>query len=1165
MEIRNLFSKPIDRDIEGVVKVDDLESLKIEVDEYVITNEIATKLNFLFQDFYNKSNQSNNGVWISGFFGSGKSHLLKMLALLLENQHINGMSVLDAFLAKIPESDAFLRAEIKKAAAIPAQSILFNIDQKANTISKGEFDAVLSVFAMVFDEFCGYYGKHGYIAKFERDLDHQGLFEKFKENYKKVAGKSWHEGRERYNMNRRKIAKAFALTNGDPEDSALDIILSYREDYKLSIADFANNVNDYIQRQEAGFRLNFFVDEVGQYIAENVKLMTNLQTIAESLATICGGRAWLFVTSQDDMTTVLGDFGKHQSNDFSKIQGRFECKIHLSSQDVAEVIQKRLLAKNDRGEQQATTLYDREHQNFGTLFKFPDGGVSFRGFRDQQEFVQSYPFIPYQYTLFQQAIEELSRHNAFTGKHNSVGERSMLGVFQDVVIGIAGQPMGTLGSFDLMFEGIRSSLKSRSQSAIFRAEEHLNDPFAVKVLKALFLVKYVKGFRATVRNLRVLLQTRFDEDIRALENRIQSALDVLENQTYIQRNEDEYEYLTEDEHDIEVEIKNVSVEHEAILKTLEDIFFSEIIRDSKIRYQGNDQDYAFAKMIDEKLRGRDHELHIDFITPFHDFSGDLTALKAHAMGKAVMTVVLPSDPKFQQDVMLYKKTETYIKQNPSTQVSDSKDMILAAKSNQNLQRKRAISSRAQELVGAADFIVSGDSVEIGGEDARSRIVKGFNALIDKVYPNLRMLGGVQYSENQIRHYLDAGKNSLLGSDAVPMNEDEMAVITYIQNNKARGESTTMKKVEDQFSSRPYGWYLAALQCVVAQLAGRGKIECWLDGNLLEPEAIEKALKNTYGFSNLTLEPVKSVDPQIIFNLKQFYGDFFNEPAVENEARPLIRHIREQVEALKADLEGYYRYHQNYPFLSRLMPIITLLEKLLARDLPYFTNEFMEEREAWLDLKEEEIDPLINFMKGQKREIYDHLVHFINTHRPDLSSEDIRMLEGFLNDPQIYMGSRLQQARSKMESVEKKLEANLAEVRKSALAKIDSLQDSLHQMDDFQQLDGESRASMDRAYEAMRRTIQDQDLAVSIRDKMQGYEVEDHPRLLTEASQKASGGGEAAEGDAPSEPAPTFIHRKNLQVAVEKQILETEDDVRAYLQALEAAMLDALRDNKRIQL
>ena len=237
----------------------------------------------------------------------------------------------------------------------------------------------------------------------------------------------------------------------------------------------------YIDAQKPDFRLNFFVDEVGQYIADNVKLMTNLQTIAESLNTKCRGRAWIIVTAQQDMGTVIGDMSQQQENDFSKIQARFENRMPLNSADVAEVIQKRLLNKTDAGIAVLSDLYHREANNFRTLFDFTDGSIRLKNFRDRDHFIHSYPFIPYQYALFQLAIQNLSQHNAFEGKHSSVGERSMLGVFQEVAIRLRKSPVGGIATFDQMFEGIRTALKSNVQQSILIAEKNLGDEFAMRV------------------------------------------------------------------------------------------------------------------------------------------------------------------------------------------------------------------------------------------------------------------------------------------------------------------------------------------------------------------------------------------------------------------------------------------------------------------------------------------------------------------------------------------------------------------------------------------------------------------------------------------------------------------------------------------------------------
>src|SRR5687767_13909539 len=170
MKLNEIFLKDVTRSIEGVVKADDADHLGIEVEEYVFTNDAAKGVAPLLEEYTNYTNA--NGVWISGFFGSGKSHLLKMLAHLLgdvEGQAFDRANVSENFRTK--SSGAFLPALLTKAERIPAKSLLFNIDQKATLISKDQTDALLKVFVKVFDESRGYYGNQGYVARFERDLD----------------------------------------------------------------------------------------------------------------------------------------------------------------------------------------------------------------------------------------------------------------------------------------------------------------------------------------------------------------------------------------------------------------------------------------------------------------------------------------------------------------------------------------------------------------------------------------------------------------------------------------------------------------------------------------------------------------------------------------------------------------------------------------------------------------------------------------------------------------------------------------------------------------------------------------------------------------------------------------------------------------------------------
>ena len=906
MDLANIFYKPIDRPIEGVIKADDKASLYLEVDEYELTTEVGKRLE-AFLSAYNHYTGAN-GVWISGFFGSGKSHLLKMLALLTENQVIGDTPTLTLFLPKCGDNE-ILRGDLKKAVAIPSKSILFNIDQKADVISKSQIDALLAVFVKVFDEMCGYYGKHGHIAQFERDLDSRGQYEPFKQAYRTITGREWKVGREQALLEGHHIAAAYAQVTGTPASNAQGILDKYRAQYKVSIEDFADQVQAYLIQQGPEFRLNFFVDEVGQYIANNVKLMTNLQTIAESLATKCRGRAWIIVTAQEDMSDIVGEMSQQQGNDFSKIQARFANRMKLTSADVAEVISRRLLLKNDQGIALLTDLYAAQHNNFKTLFTFADGAQTYRNFRDRDDFIRNYPFIPYQFALFQAAIRNLSLHNAFEGKHRSVGERSMLEVFQHVAKQISQHQIGQLATFDLMFEGIRATLKAQIQGAVLTAERHLDNPFATKVLKALFLVKYVKEFKATLRNLTVLMLDRFDTDLPALRKRIEEALNLLEQQTYIQRNGDEYAYLTNEEKDVEEEIKNTEVEASVVADELEKLIFDHVIKDRKIRYDENKQDYPFARKLDDRLLGREQELAIHVISPFHEHAGNETILRAQALGRDELLVIMPPSDRLLRDLVMYKKTEKYIRLNISATQQESVKRILTDKGFQNAERLGTLRKLVPELLSKATLIVGGRDVAASGSEALTRIIRGFYELLECTYPNLRMLRGLSYTENDIAICLRPDL-TLLGDDSATFSEAEQEMLIFVQGNQRNGLRTTMQTLVNRFERKPYGWYLAAIQCIGAKLFVRGKVELRRDGALLEGQEVERALRNTHGYGTLLLEPQIDFTPLQVRQLKEFYADVCNGPPLANEAKAVGQEAAASLQKLAQELA--IRRNQAHP-------------------------------------------------------------------------------------------------------------------------------------------------------------------------------------------------------------------------------------------------------------
>ncbi len=1170
MNLKTIFKKPVDRQIEGVIKADDEQSLRLEIEEYVLTNEVAKRLEAFIVAYCNY--EGANGVWISGFFGSGKSHLLKMLALLLEDRQIDGASALDMFLPKCSDNE-ILSGDLKRAVAIPSKSILFNIDQKADVISKTQVDALLAVFVKVFDEMCGYYGKQGHIAQFERDLDSRGLYDGFKSAYESEAGKSWHTGREQALLESLNIAKAYAKVTGDSESTTLGILDKYRSQYKVSIEDFAEQVNSYIEKQHPNFRLNFFVDEVGQYIANNIKLMTNLQTIAESLATKCRGQAWVIVTAQEDMSTVVGEMGKQQGNDFSKIQARFANRMKLTSQDVAEVIQKRLLMKNDEGINEISDIYHAQVNNFKTLFDFADGSKIYRNFRDRDEFIHCYPFIPYQFPLFQTVIQSLSEHNAFEGKHSSVGERSMLGVFQQVAVLIADHKPGQLAAFDLMFEGIRSALKSNIQRAVILAEKQLDNVFAIRLLKTLFLVKYVKEFKPTVRNLCVMMLDSFNQDLPALRKELQEALNLLEQQTYIERNGEIYEYLTDEEKDVEQEIKNTEVETSDVASELDKIIFDTVIKQRKIRFDDNKQDYPYARKLDDRLYGREQELAIHVISPFNQNAANESVLRMQSMGRDELLVIMPAEDRLMRDILMYKRTEKYIRQNISITQREAVKRILEAKSSRNNERYVEIQQSAHLLISKARMIINGSDINVGSEDAQTRIIQGFHELIIQAYPNLRMLPGVAYTENSISGCLKHAQDSLYSNDVAPLSEAEQEMFSFININNQSGVATTIKSLLEKFSRKPYGWYYAAILCTLANLCARGKVEVRTDGNLLEDNELERALRNTHAHGNIMLEPQVEFTASQVRALKNFYGDFFDAPPQANEAKGIALATGDALKKLMHDLTLLEAQSTQYPFLKALVQIIEKLKYIAGKPYDWYLTDLLKQENALLDMKEGIIDPIRKFMSGPQRGIYDRAGKFIQDQEPNfayIEGDEVESVSEILEHPECFKGNRMQQIKSLLDQLQDKVATKLKEEINSAKNTIDNLEDRLLDMKEFSSLSDDQREEIIKAFNDFTAFIETQKLIAFIRDQLRRFEETTYRQLLTKMIEwihtlatEASDKPEQAKTK--SEVRVEYVSIRNLKIPFNKAWLENEEDVDSYLETMRASLLKEIKHGKRVQI
>jgi len=1158
MKINSIFQKNINRNIETVIKADDRDHISDEVAEYVITNEISKKIREFFSAY--NSYAGANGVWISGFFGSGKSHLLKILSYVLENKEFEGYSSGDLFAEKI-EDDQMLKGDVLAACKIPSESILFNIDQQAQITSKEDANAILEVFYKVFYDHLGYYGFIPHVAEFEMWLDDEGILDDFKNKFKSKNGNQWNDVRKNYfdiKLQQDLSAVLGEIKNVGPEDY-IDVLDKLEENHKQSIEDFCNRVQQYISKQERGFRLNFFVDEVGQYISDNTKLMLNLQTIAESLATKTKGSSWILVTSQEDMEAIVGDMNKSQQNDFSRIQARFKIKIPLTSANVDEVIEKRLLKKNEDAKTELKKVFGKESDHLRTIYSFSDAGVQFKGYKDDLDFINKFPFLPYQFDLFQQCRRALSTHNAFQGKHSSVGERSMLGVFQQVTQKLGDSGLSELVSFDRMFEGIRNELKGEIQSSILVAENNLDNSFAIRVLKTLFLVKYYSSFKTTKRNVSVLLIDSYSVDLKEHDKNIDEALNLLENQSYIQRNGDLYEFLTDDEKDVEQEIKEVDADDQAVNQLLKEILFDEVIRDNKIKFEDNKQDYKFTSKIDGAVLGREEELGIEIITPNYHYYNEVNEMATQTMGLSLMRLLMPEDGVFIKDAKMYIRTGKYIKQNQSTSLKAERKRILHDKSVQNIERRSNLVKLANQLLSRSEVFINGTSQELGAtSDGKTKVIKAFQILVKTVYPNLKMLGNQQYSEDTVRRIISSTQDDLFGTDDTTISEAENEILIVLDRRKKQSDRTSLNDLKNHFGMKPFGWYPNAVWSMVARLYKRGKIEMKQDSNLLEDNQVIDALLVSSNYGNTLLEVQKDVDPKLIKELKTLYSEAFDESCPFQEAKDIAVGFKDKLSGLLQEVNGLIQNSNNYPFLKLLEPIQEKLRSWSGKDYTYFLLSRQEFEDALLDAKEDLLDPIRKFMNGDQKKIYDDIRLIVNSDTTNLSfvdGDEMDQLRVVLNHDKPFLGTLIRDAKSTMDILKEKIQSKIKEEKELATERVNTIITHFESKSEFTQLDNTQKEDLLSPLNSALKEIRDERFISNIRNIAQNVQDQIEPRQLTRLQRLTSVGEEQFE----------YIKASGIHISYDKRELKTNEEVDEYIETLREKYKEQISKNRRISL
>ena len=993
MLIKEMFEKEIDRDIQGVIIVgqSEAENVAQELDEYVVTKELQKH----FADFFSAYKKGivgttpKMGVWISGFFGSGKSHFLKILSYLLANKSVGDKKAIDYFAddslteGKPKIVDRIVLADMKLAADTDTDVVLFNIDSKSDSNSKQNKDAIVNVFLKVFNEMQGFCGAMPFLADLERKLTEEGQYNEFKQKFEEVYGEAWEDSRQDFDFIQDDVVEVLTGMDFMSEAAARNWCEKAAEPYQISIEDFAKRVKAYIDRKGNNHHVVFLVDEIGQYIGEDSKLMLNLQTVTEELGKECMGKAWVIVTSQQDIDSVT----KVKGNDFSKIQGRFDTRLSLSSANVDEVIKKRILEKKETPAQTLRLLYGQKATIIKNLITFNDG-VEKKLYADENDFACVYPFVPYQFNLLASVLTSIRTHGA-SGKHLSEGERSMLAMFKESAMEYKECEVGTIIPFHAFYDALENFLDHSHRGVIIRAyendminPEHKEKVFAVDVLKVLFMIKYVdKVVVANIDNITSLMAEGIDDDRIALKGKVEDALKVLMRQNLVQKNGDIYVFLTDEEQEINREIESQSVEMEEIINKVSEMIYEDIFTDKKYKYPAFNGRYSFHfnQIVDDRpyKPTQNFDVGVRILTPASDYGTDETTLRmVSGQGREVL-VVLPDDRAFMDEIQRYLKIEKFLRLNTSSALSKY-ESIKEAKRLEMRERNANAKLFLTESLKDAIIYVNGDRAQINVKEVSARINEALGRLVKTVYHKLNYIDAAM-GEDEIRKLLKTSNQLTLNLEGgtEPNIHALDDVLQYVAGNSRMHVKTSMKSIKDRFMKAPYGFVEDDVQWLVAKLFKRGELSFFVNGasvtmmNKDVEEIINYITKKAF-VEKLMMEErvrVQDKDKKVVRDvLKELFhtsSPSDDEDAVMNYFISFANKLITELRVMKKDYD-----RAKYPGLKVIEEGIRIMSDIVHIQFPVeFFQTVSKKQDDLLDFAED-YEPIKAFFAGEQKGIFD---------------------------------------------------------------------------------------------------------------------------------------------------------------------------------------------------
>lgn len=963
--IGELLTRDLTQQIEEVIKLDqrDEKTVHDEITEYVATDRIKDQYIKVLEPISDGPGSPNEavGVWVSGFFGSGKSSFAKNLGYVLANRSLQGIPASQLFMEQLQKQSPG-DPKVKRIGDLityinsrfSSHVIMFDVrvDRAVRRENVSIAEILYSVLLRELD-----YALDYDVAELEIELEGEGRLADF---VRACAGLFSGEvtikpqaeplpvtlngvSEAEYAVWRvvrigaQKIQRTSAVMHQlKPETypSADSWGQSLKTQTDITIRTLVDRTFELGARRRPKSAVIFVIDEVGQYVARSVEKIDNLRAVVEhfgqeSKNRVLAGQAaapvWIVVTSQEKLEEVVSAIGDKRVQ-LAMLQDRFRHRIDMAPSDIREVATRRVLSKKPAAEPLLRKLYQQSSGQLKTHIQPDRSNIKFEVSED--EFVQFYPYLPH---FIELSIDIVSGMRLQAGAPRQIGgsNRTIIKQTYEMLAGertrLADAPVGELVTLDRIYDLVETNLPSERQRDINTIQNLAGaDPWPVRTAKAIALLEYVRGLPRTEQNLAALLYRSLNSASPRPE--VERSIKMLHEHQFIRQTEDGWKLLTDAEKNWTTERSSISPLPKDRRDLLEDrlrVIFTEA---GLSRYALQKRTFKLDVTWEGRTLAQGEiplELRLADALNEQEARGEDARKDSRTEKTRVFWVFSSTDEIDDQVVELYRSKQMIAKYdqlraqnkiNPDESTSLANEKLEAGRREEGL--RRLIVEAFQK--GTGFFIgVSKDGPDLGKTAAE--ILK---AMLDYAVPQLYSkiksvpLDGKQADEilraanlNGLSKVFYAGADTLglvisEGSKYVinPQAETAREVLSYLQGQHSYGNKVTGRMLEDTFNAIPYGWERDLLYVVLASLLRGGIIEITYQGkkfrNHLDAQ-VRAAFGGTNAFRSTSFAPRKAPDLKTLVNAAKRYEELTGEDVDVDEAA-----IAQAFQALaKAEMEA----------------------------------------------------------------------------------------------------------------------------------------------------------------------------------------------------------------------------------------------------------------------